>query len=131
VDNVVLYVAVQVSRVTMILDASMIIEGASETRIAWNGGGWLEARIWAGSGGTVGASSDVEFDREFDFIEDRRLGEFGGGGGVRTGRGGVLLPGLSGSNKVSSSVSGSGSGRGGNGGLVGGEMGSVAEASRD
>lgn len=81
----------------------------------------------------MGASSAVEIERECDFIEDRRLDGFvwevGGGGGVRRGRGGVLVPELSGSNKVTSSVSGSG--RGGNGGLVGGEMGSVADASRD
>lgn len=142
VASVVLWAAVQVSRVTMTLAGSTPTGGRSETRMAWKGGGWLDTAMWGGSGGTLGgmfSSIVVETVRTLSEERDVRAfrlsgtggrGTDGGGGGVREGRGGDLLPrelcGLSGSLSVSSSVSAD-RGRGGSGGLVGGDADSSEE----
>jgi hypothetical protein len=67
---VVLYVVVQVSRVTMVMDESTFREGGSEIRIALKGGGWTDATTWGGTSGTAGASCDTWSN--FVLMEERR-----------------------------------------------------------
>jgi hypothetical protein len=90
-------------------------------RTGENSGGWVDAAMWEGSGGTEGGSSEEEDEcvREIDlgsFREERLEREgVGGGRGVE----------MRASPRSCLSSSSSGNGRGGRGGLVGGESGAV------
>lgn len=68
--TVVLYVVVQVSRVTMIIDGSTFTEGGSEIRIALKGGGLTDATTCGGTSGTAGAPCDTWTN--FALREERR-----------------------------------------------------------
>lgn len=81
----VLYVAVHVSKVTMIFEGSTAPVGTSEIKMGLKGGGDGDAEILAGSGGTWHESSEEAVD--LDFSEERREGAGAGvGGGARIGR---------------------------------------------
>ena len=60
VESVVRYVCVQVSRVTITFSGLMAVVDGSVMRTGENGGGWVEAAMWEGKGGTEGGSSEEE-----------------------------------------------------------------------
>ena len=107
----------QVSRVTMTFSGLAGGREGSVMRMGVKGGGWFEAAMWEGRGGTEGGSSEEEdeWDGVIDLgsLREERLER------VRWRRG----VGMTDSPWSCLSSSSPGRGRGGRGGLVGGESG--------
>lgn len=86
-SRVVLYVAVHVSRETIVLERSAVADGASETKIGLKGGGMGLDDMFAGRAGTSGEASTLSARVDFN---DGRKTKVGVIGTARLGRGGGM-----------------------------------------
>jgi len=87
VSSVVLYVAVHVSRETIILDRSAVDDGASESRMGLKAGGTGVEAMLAGKAGTTDGASTLSVRFVF---KDGRKTKVGVLGTARFGRGGSV-----------------------------------------